>query len=64
MWGSVLAGAGAFNVYDGTVQHKLLRLHQVREGVANEAPYDLVFIGVALLTLVAGIALLRRAKPR
>lgn len=64
VWGSVLAGAGAFNLYDGTIQHKLLRLHQVREGVANEAPYDLAFIGVALLTLVVGLALLRRAKPR
>jgi uncharacterized membrane protein len=63
-WGSVLAGAGAFNLYDGTVQHKVLRLHQVREGVANETPYDLAFIGVALLTLAVGLALLRSAEAR
>ena len=64
VWGSVLAGAGAFNLYDGTVQHKVLRLHQVREGVANEAPYDLAFIGAALITLVVGLAIIRRAKSR
>ena len=60
VWGSILAGAGAFNLYDGVVQHKVLRLHQVREGVANETPYDVVFIGVALLVFVAGLALARR----
>jgi uncharacterized membrane protein len=64
VWGSLLAGAGAFNLYDGTVQHKVLHLHQVREGVANETPYDLAFIGVALLTLVVGLGLLRRATAR
>jgi uncharacterized membrane protein len=61
VWGSLLAGAGAFNLYDGTIQHKVLRLHQVREGVSNEAPYDVAFIGVSLLTLAVGIALVRRA---
>jgi len=29
-WGGLLAAAGAFQLYDGTVQHKLLRLHQIR----------------------------------
>ncbi len=60
VWGNILAGAGAFNLYDGTIQHKVLRLHQVREGVDNQAPYDLAFIGVALLTLAVGLALARR----
>jgi uncharacterized membrane protein len=42
----ILVGAGGFNLYDGTVQHKLLGLHQVRAGAPNNLPYDLVFIGV------------------
>lgn len=29
----VLVGTGGFELYDGTVQHKLLRLHQIRDGV-------------------------------
>jgi hypothetical protein len=32
-------GAGSFQLYDGTVQHKLLRLHQIRYDV-DLAPYD------------------------
>lgn len=59
--GAVLMGAGGFNFYDGTVQHKLLQLHPVREGVVNILPYDLVWNGVALLVLVLGVLLWRSA---
>ncbi|WP_251553714.1 DUF2243 domain-containing protein [Neobacillus muris] len=31
--------AGIFNLYDGTVQHKIMKLHQVRYNV-NIVPYD------------------------
>jgi uncharacterized membrane protein len=55
----LLLGAGGFNLYDGVVQHKLLGLHQVREGVASSLPYDLVFIGLAAAALLAGLLLLR-----
>jgi uncharacterized membrane protein len=50
----VLLGMGGFNLYDGTVDHKILQLHPVREGVADQLPYDLAFIAVAVLLLVAG----------
>jgi len=65
----ILVGAGGFNLYDGTIQHKLLGLHQVRAGAPNNLPYDLVFIGVAAVTLLVGLLLLRatgspRAAPR
>ncbi len=55
----ILRGMGGFNLYDGTVQHKLLQLHPVREGVDNIWPYDLAFNGVAVLLLVAGWLLWR-----
>lgn len=54
----VLLGMGGFNLWDGVVHHKLLRIHPVREGVANILPYDLGFIGIALLLLGLGWALL------
>src|SRR4051812_39691462 len=38
-WAGVCLGAGGFNLYDGTIQHKVLQLHQVRPGVPNELPY-------------------------
>ena len=57
--GGMLLGMGGFNLYDGTVQHKLLRLHPVREHVENQLPYDLAFVGIALALLAGGWALSR-----
>ena len=58
-WGAVLVGAGAFQTWDGVVQHKLLRLHQVRYGV-DLTGYDLAWTGAGVLVLLAGLLLLRR----
>jgi uncharacterized membrane protein len=60
--GAVLLGAGGFNLYDGVVQHKVLGLHPVRRGVENLLPYDLAWIGAAVLLLALGVALLRRSS--
>ncbi len=57
--GAVLLGTGAFQLYDGTVQHKLLNLHQIRYEV-ELLPYDLVWNAAAVLMLGAGIFLLVR----
>jgi uncharacterized membrane protein len=57
----VLLGMGGFNLYDGTVQHKLLGLHPVREGVTDQLPYDLAFNGIAILLLAAGLWTWRKA---
>jgi uncharacterized membrane protein len=59
--GGVLAGVGAFQLYDGTVQHKLLGLHQIRYDVAL-APYDWTWNVVAVLLLAAGVLVLRTAR--
>jgi uncharacterized membrane protein len=55
------AGAGGFNLYDGIVQHKLLGLHQVRAGASDNLPYDVAFVGLAAVVLLAGLLLLRAA---
>jgi uncharacterized membrane protein len=55
----ILVGAGGFNLYDGIVQHKLLGLHQVRAGAADNLPYDVAFVGLAAVMLLAGLLLLR-----
>jgi uncharacterized membrane protein len=60
-WGAVLTGAGAFQVWDGVVHHKLLRLHQVRYGV-DLTGYDVGWLVPGVLLLAAGIALLVRAR--
>ncbi|MEX5718004.1 DUF2243 domain-containing protein [Geodermatophilus maliterrae] len=62
-WGAVLTGVGAFQVWDGLVHHKLLRLHQVRYGV-DLTGYDVGWIVPGVLLLAAGVALLLRARAR
>ncbi|MDN3359239.1 DUF2243 domain-containing protein [Actinomadura sp. DC4] len=56
--GGILLGAGGFQLYDGTIQHKILRLHQIRYHVAI-APYDWAWNIVALLILAVAVLLLR-----
>ena len=58
----VLVGAGAFQLWDAIVDHKVLRIHQIRSGV-DLLPYDLAWLASALLLLVAGAALAARASP-
>jgi uncharacterized membrane protein len=58
----ILLGAGCFNLYDGTIQHKLLRLHQVRPAAPNDLPYDLAFLAIAAVIALSGALLLRRTR--
>ena len=61
--GSVLLGAGGFQLYDGTIQHKLMRLHQIRYQV-NILPYDMVWYTTSVLMIILGMALLVRTNKR
>jgi uncharacterized membrane protein len=58
----ILMGAGGFNLYDGTIQHKLLGLHQVRANAPDNLPYDLAFLALAAVVALAGATLLRRSR--
>jgi uncharacterized membrane protein len=58
----IFLGAGCFNLYDGTIQHKLLGLHQIRPDAPNHLPYDLAFLALAAALAVAGALLLRRTR--
>ncbi len=60
-WAGFFIGAGGFQLFDGIVDHKVLRLHQVRY-VDNLLPYDLAWNGAGLLLLAVGFVLLRRAR--
>jgi uncharacterized membrane protein len=59
-WAGLLVGAGGFQLYDGTIQHKLLRLHQIRYHV-NLVPYDWTWNILAVVMIVLGLGLLVRA---
>lgn len=58
-----LLGWGGFQLFDGVVNHKLLRVHQIRYDV-ELLPYDLAWNAAAVAGLVAGAVLLRRRPGR
>lgn len=60
-WAGLLLGAGGFQLFDGLINHKLLRLHQVRY-VDNLLPYDLAWNAVGVVLLTIGLVALRRAR--
>ncbi|MCC9206277.1 DUF2243 domain-containing protein [Arthrobacter sp. zg-Y769] len=59
--GGVLLGAGVFQLYDGTVQHKLMGLHQIRYEV-DLLVYDTVWNVIAVLLILAGAWLTYRTR--
>ncbi len=59
----LVLGLGGFQLFDGLVDHKVLRLHQVRYGV-DLLPYDLAWNLAGALLLAVGALLLVRVRRR
>ncbi|WP_345714295.1 DUF2243 domain-containing protein [Kineococcus glutinatus] len=59
----VLLGWGGFQLFDGVVHHKLLRVHQIRYGV-DVLPYDVAWLLAGAAGLAVGAVLLARAGRR
>lgn len=55
-WAGFFGGLGVFQLWDGIVDHKVLRLHQIRYDV-DLLPYDLAWNGFGLILLTTGIIL-------
>lgn len=60
-WGGAFLGTGFFQLYDGTIQHKLMRVHQIRY-VENIYIYDAIWNLIAILLLLIGFMLIARAR--
>jgi len=60
-WGGIFVGVGGFQLYDGIIQHKLMRIHQIRY-VDNVLTYDVIWNVIALAVLIAGLILVRQAS--
>jgi uncharacterized membrane protein len=56
-WGGMMVGGGIFQLYDGTIQHKIMRIHQIRY-VENVLMYDLVWNIVAALMVLTAMSLI------
>jgi uncharacterized membrane protein len=57
-WGALLISVGGFQLYDGIVQHKIFKLHQIRYHVAIW-PYDLTWNVLAAVLIIIGIVLMK-----
>jgi len=62
-WGGSLMGSGSFQLYDGTIQHKLMRIHQIRY-VDSVIVYDVVWNAIALILLILGIFLVNYSREQ
>lgn len=59
--GSLITGAGFFNLFDAVASHWVLGLHHIHEG-SYELLSDVVYFFVAVLITIAGLALGRSAR--
>jgi len=57
--GGAAIGWGMFNLVEGIIDHHLLTLHHVRDDVADPLPWDLGFLALGAVLVVAGVALVR-----
>ena len=62
-FGAVFLGAGVFQLYDGTIQHKVLGLHQIRYDV-DIFYYDVLWNIIAGLLILIGLFVLRGTRVR
>lgn len=59
--GSLLIGAGSFNLVEGLIDHQILGIHHVKPG-PNELAWDLGFLAFGAVLAVVGWTLLRAGQ--
>lgn len=60
-FGSLLLGAGTFNVVEGLIDHQILGIHHVKPG-PNELAWDIGFLALGAILAVAGWILLQAGQ--
>jgi uncharacterized membrane protein len=55
MQGSVLIGAGTFNLTEGLVNHHILQLHHVKPGGPDQLSWDLLFLAAGAVLVLWGL---------
>ncbi|MBC6972795.1 DUF2243 domain-containing protein [Bacillus sp. Xin] len=60
-WGGIMVGGGGFQLYDGIIQHKVMKIHQIRY-VENVLIYDLIWNILASVITLIGILIVFRTR--
>jgi uncharacterized membrane protein len=60
---ATLVGIGVFNLFEGIVDHHLLKIHHVKAGL-HQSLYDLGFLAISAGIGITGWLLLRRQRSR
>ena len=60
--GALLAGWGVFNVVEGLIDHQLLGIHHVRDDLGAPLGWDLAFLALGAVLVLAGLALVRSGR--
>jgi uncharacterized membrane protein len=58
--GTLLAGWGVFNLVEGLIDHQVLGVHHVRDDLGAPLGWDLAFLALGAVLVVAGGLLARR----
>lgn len=61
LFGSILIGAGAFDVVEGIIDHQILGIHHVKPGT-NELIWDIGFIALGAILVIVGWLLVQAGK--
>ncbi len=62
--GGLLLGWGLFNIVEGIIDHHLLKLHNIRETHTNIDFWNFAFLGLSVIMLITGCALVYYRKPQ
>ena len=60
--GGMLLGWGLFNIVEGIIDHHILKLHNVREITDNVAAWNYGFLGLSVVMLGVGYALVKKGS--
>jgi uncharacterized membrane protein len=61
--GSLLIGAGCFNLVEGLIDHHLLGIHHVKSG-PNQLAWDVGFLSISAVLAIVGWLLLRSGREK
>ena len=60
-FGSILMGAGLFNLVEGVIDHHILGIHHVKPG-SHQLAWDLGFLAVGALLVVVGWVMVQKRE--